>query len=151
MVGNKPGAPPITQAPPGSSVGPITTPYHRPVPAAPGVRAVAAPTLQRGPLQALARSMLDLQHRMAGLERDPGPASSTSPTLLSLVPAMPVVAPVSDSILIEGPGVSVPLDYVPAGIYQGRRVWAVQSLMRIMIVRETVREPGIWSPSAQVA
>ena len=124
VVGNKPGAPPITQAPPGSSVGPITTPYHRPVPAAPGVRAVAAPTLQRGPLQALARSMLDLQHRMTGLERDPGPASSTSPTLLSLVPAMPVVAPVSDSILIEGPGVSVPLDYVPAGIYQGRRVWA---------------------------
>ena len=44
-------------------------------------------------------------------------------TLLSLVTVMPVVAPVSDSILIEGPDVSVPLDYVPAGIYQGRRVW----------------------------
>ena len=60
---------------------------------------------------------------MAGLERDPGPASSTSPTLLSLVPAMPVVAPVSDSILIEGPDVSVPIDYVPTDIYQGRLVW----------------------------
>jgi hypothetical protein len=35
------------------------------------------------------------------------------------------VAPVSDSIIIEGPGVTVPLDYVPAGIYQGRRVWSV--------------------------
>ena len=68
--------------------------------------------------------MIDLQHRMTGLERDPGPASSPSPTLLSLVPSMPVVAPVSDSILIEGQGVSVPLDYVPAGIYQGRHVWA---------------------------
>ena len=68
--------------------------------------------------------MLDLQHRMTGLERDPGPALSPSPTLLSLVPATPVVTPVSDSIIIEGPGVSVPLDYVPAGIYQGRRVWA---------------------------
>ena len=36
---------------------------------------MAAPTLQRGPL-ALARSMIDLQHRMAGLKRDPGPAPS---------------------------------------------------------------------------
>ncbi len=36
---------------------------------------MAVPTLQRGPL-ALARSMIDLQHRMAGLKRDPGPAPS---------------------------------------------------------------------------
>jgi hypothetical protein len=35
------------------------------------------------------------------------------------------VAPVSDSIIIKGPGVEVPLDYVPTGIYQDRRVWAV--------------------------
>ena len=116
MVGNKPGAPPITQDPPGSSVGPITTPYHRPVPAAPGDRAVVVTPLQCGPLQALTRSMLDLQHRMTGLERNPGPAASPLPTLLSLVSAMPVVTPVSDSILIEGPVVSVPLDYVPTDV-----------------------------------
>ena len=67
--------------------------------------------------------MIDLQHRMTGLERDPGTTPSPSPTLLSLVSGPPVVVPVSDSILIEGPGVSVPLDYVPTGIYQGRRVW----------------------------
>ena len=68
--------------------------------------------------------MIDLQHHMTGLERDPGPAPSPSPTLMSLVPAAPVVTSVSDSIIIEGPGVSVPLDYVPGDIYQGRRVWA---------------------------
>jgi hypothetical protein len=80
--------------------------------------------MQRGPLQALVRSMIDLQHRMAGLEREPSPVPSLSPPLLSLVATTSAVAPVSDSIIIEGPGVTVPLDYVPAGIYQGRRVWA---------------------------
>ena len=124
VVGNKPGAPPITQAPSMSSVGSAATPYHRPVPGASGSRAAAASTAQRGPLQALARSMIDIQHRLAGLEREPGPAPSLSPPLLSLAPTTPTVAPVSDSIIIEGQGVTVPLDYVPAGIYQGRRVWA---------------------------
>jgi len=42
--------------------------------------------------------------------------------LMSLVVTTSAVAPVSDSIIIEGPGVTVSLDYVPAGIYQGRRV-----------------------------
>ena len=78
---------------------------------------------QGGSLQALARHMLDLQHRVAGRERhSAAPAPSPSPPLLSLV--SPAVASVSDSIIIEGPGVTVPLDYVPAGIYHGRRVWA---------------------------
>jgi hypothetical protein len=124
VVGNKPGAPPITPASSMSSVGSAATPYHRPVPGASGSRAAAASTAQRGPLQALARSMIDIQHRLAGLEREPGPAPSLSPPLLSLAPTTPAVAPVSDSIIIEGQGVTVPLDYVPAGIYQGRRVWA---------------------------
>ncbi len=79
---------------------------------------------QRGPLQALDRSMIDLQHRMEVLEREPSPVPSLSPPLLSLVATTSAVAPVSDSIIIEGPVVTVPLDYVPAGIYQGRRVWA---------------------------
>jgi len=69
--------------------------------------------------------MIDLQHRMAGLEREPSPVPSLSPPLLSLVATTSAVAPVSDSIIIEGPGVTVPLDYVPAGIYQDRRVWTV--------------------------
>jgi hypothetical protein len=124
VVGNKPGAPPITQAPSVSSVGPAAIPYHRPVPGASGARAAATSTVQRGPLQALARSMIDLQHRVSGLERDPSPAPSLSPPLLSLGSTTADAAPVSDSIIIEGPVVEVPLDYVPAGIYQGRRVWA---------------------------
>jgi hypothetical protein len=66
--------------------------------------------------------MIDLRQRVAGLQRNPSPVSSPSPPLLSLSPA-PAMAPVSDSIIIEGPDVAVPLDYVPAGIYQGRRVW----------------------------
>ena len=78
---------------------------------------------QGGSLQALARHMLDLQHRVAGRERhSASPAPSPSPPLLSLV--SPAVASVSDSIIIEGPGVTVSFDYVPAGIYHGRRVWA---------------------------
>ena len=125
VVGNKPGAPPITQDPSMSSVGPATIPYHRPVPGASGARAAAASTGQRGPLQAMARSMIDLRHRVAGLERDPSPAPSLSAPLLSLGSTTAAAAPVLDSIIIEGPGVEVPLDYVPAGIYQGRRVWAV--------------------------
>jgi hypothetical protein len=68
--------------------------------------------------------MIDLQHRMEVLEREPSPVPSLSPPLLSLVATTSAVAPVSDSIIIEGPVVTVPLDYVPAGIYQGRRVWA---------------------------
>jgi hypothetical protein len=124
VVGNKPGAPPITHAPSVSSVGSAVIPYHRPVPGASGARAAATSTVQRGPLQALARSMIDLQHRVSGLERDPSPAPSLSTPLLSLGSTAAAAAPVSDSIIIEGPGVEVPLDYVPAGIYQGRRVWA---------------------------
>ena len=62
---------------------------------------------------------------MTGLEREPSPAPSLSPPLLSLGATPSAVPPVSDSIIIEGPGVTVPLDYVPAGIYQGRRVWSV--------------------------
>jgi hypothetical protein len=88
-------------------------------------RAAGASTVQRGPLQALARSMIDLQHRVTGLEREPSPAPSLSAPLLSLGATSSAVASVSDSIIIEGPGVVVPLDYVPAGIYQGRRVWSV--------------------------
>jgi hypothetical protein len=124
VVGNKPGAPPITPAPSVPSVGSAVIPYHRPVPGASGARAAATSTVQRGPLQALARSMIDLQHRVSGLERDPSPAPSLSTPLLSLGSTAAAAAPVSDSIIIEGPGVEVPLDYVPAGIYQGRRVWA---------------------------
>jgi hypothetical protein len=64
VVGNKSGAPPITQAPPGLSVGPTTTSYHRPVPAAPDARPMVAPTLQRGPLQAPASlSIFSSWHR----------------------------------------------------------------------------------------
>ena len=122
VVGNQPGAPPITQAPSTPTVGPTRSNYPRPVPAPTGSRAAEAPVSQRGPLQALARHMLDLQHRVAGRERDTGPASSPPSPLLSLV--SPAVASASDSIIIEGPGVTVPLDFVPAGIYQGRRVWA---------------------------
>ena len=62
---------------------------------------------------------------MTGLEREPSPAPSLSSPLPSLGATPSAVAPVSDSIIIEGPGVTVPLDYVPAGIYQGRRVWSV--------------------------
>jgi hypothetical protein len=124
VVGNKPGAPPITHATSVPSVGSVVIPYHRPVPGASGARAAATSTVQRGPLQALARSMIDLQHRVSGLERDPSPAPSLSTPLLSLGSTAAAAAPVSDSIIIEGPGVEVPLDYVPAGIYQGRRVWA---------------------------
>jgi hypothetical protein len=40
VVGNKPGAPPITKAPSMSSVGSTANPYHRPVPVAAGSRAV---------------------------------------------------------------------------------------------------------------
>ena len=108
-----------------SSVGPAAIPYHRPVPGASGARAAVASTGQRGPLQAMSRSMIDLRHRVAGLERDPSPAPSLSTPLLSLGSTTAAAAPVLDSIIIEGPGVEVPLDYVPAGIYQGRRVWAV--------------------------
>ena len=132
VVGNKPGAPPITQAltqavtqvPQGSTVGPATTQYHRPVPAPPGSRAAAATTLPRGTVQAMARNMIDLQHRMSGLERQPSPALSPLPPLRALVSMAPAATSVADSIIIEGPDVTVPLDYVPAGIYQGRRVWA---------------------------
>jgi hypothetical protein len=125
MVGNKTGTPPITQAPSMSSVGPAAIPYHRPLPRASSALAAAASTVQRGPLQALTRAMIDLQHRVPGLERDPSPAPSLSTPLLSLGSTTAAVAPVFDSIVIEGPGVEVPLDYVPTGIYQGRRVWAV--------------------------
>jgi hypothetical protein len=69
--------------------------------------------------------MIDLQHRVSDLERDPSPAPSLSTPLLSLGSTTAAAAPVSDSIIIEGPGVEVPLDYVPAGIYQGRRVSTV--------------------------
>jgi hypothetical protein len=124
VVGNKPGAPPITQAPSMSSVGSVATPYHHPVTGVAASRATAASTVQRGPLQALVRPMIDLHHRMAGLECEPSPVPSLSPPLMSLVVTTSAVAPVSDSIIIEGPGVTVSLDYVPAGIYQGRRVWA---------------------------
>ena len=123
VVGNRPGAPPITQAPSAPTVGPTTSHYPRPGPAPTGSRAAEAPVSQGGSLQALARHMLDLQHRVAGRERhSAASAPSPSPPLLSLV--SPAVASVSDSIIIEGPGVTVPLDYVPAGIYHGRRVWA---------------------------
>ncbi len=81
---NKPGAPPITQDHSMSSVGPATIPYHRPVPGASGARAAAVSTGQRGPLQAMVRSMIDLRHRVAGLEHDPSPAPSLSAPLLSL-------------------------------------------------------------------
>jgi len=60
-----------------------------------------------------------------GLERDPSPVPSLSPPFLSLVSTTTAVAPVSDSIIIESPGVEVPLDYVPTGIYQDRHVWSV--------------------------
>jgi hypothetical protein len=69
--------------------------------------------------------MIDLQNRVSGLERDPSPPPSLSTPLLSLGSTTAAAAPVSDSIIIEGPGVEVPLDYVLTGIYQGRRVWAV--------------------------
>jgi hypothetical protein len=95
VVGNKSGAPPITQVPSMSSVGSEANPYNRQVSGAAGSRAAATSTVQRGPLQTLDRSMIDLQHRVSGLEREPSPV----------------------------PGVTVPLDYLPAGIYQGRRVW----------------------------
>jgi hypothetical protein len=52
VVGNKPGAPPITKTPSMSSVGSAANPYHHPVPDAAGSRAVLASTVQRGPLQA---------------------------------------------------------------------------------------------------
>jgi hypothetical protein len=81
--------------------------------------------VHRGPLQALTRSMIDLQNLVKGLEREPSPAPPLSSPWLSLWATPSVVAPVSDSIIIEGPGVTVPLDYVPTGIYQGRRVWSV--------------------------
>ena len=122
VVGNQPGAPPITQATSTPTVGPTRSNYPRPGPAPTGSRAAEAPVSQRGPLQALVRHMLDLQHRVVGRERDTGPAYSFPSPLLSLV--SPAVASASDSIIIEGPGVTVPLDFVPAGIYQGRRVWA---------------------------
>jgi hypothetical protein len=108
-----------------SSMGSAANPYHRPVSDAAGSRAVVVSTVQRGPLQVLVRSMIDLQHRMSGLEREPSPVPSLSPPLLSLVATTSVVAPVSDSIIIEGPGITVSLDYVPVGIYHCRRVWAV--------------------------
>ena len=125
VVGNMPGAPPSTPASSKSSVGSARTPYPRPVPGVSGARATGASTVQRGSLHALARSMIDLQHRVMGLEREPSPAPSLSTPLLSLGATPSAVPPVSDSIIIEGPGVTVPLDYVPAGIYQGRRVWSV--------------------------
>jgi hypothetical protein len=125
VVGNMPGAPPIAQSSSRSAGGSAATPYPRPVTGASGARAAGASTVHRGPLQTLARSMIDLQHRMKGLEREPSPAPSLSSPLLSLGVPPSAVAPVSDSIIIEGPGVTVPLDYVPAGIYQGRRVWPV--------------------------
>jgi hypothetical protein len=84
VVGNKPGTPPITQAPSMSSVGPVVIPDHRPVTGASGACVEAVSTVQCGPLQALARSMIDLQHRVAGLHRDPSPVPSLSPPLLSL-------------------------------------------------------------------
>ena len=84
VVGNMPGAPPITQSSSRSTGGSAANPYPRPVPGAAGSRAAVASTVQRGPLQALARSMIDLQHRMAGLEREPSPAPSLSSPLLSL-------------------------------------------------------------------
>jgi hypothetical protein len=127
VVGNMPGAPPITPASSKSSVGSARTPYPRPVPGVSGARATGASTVQRGPLHTLARSMIDLQHRVTGLECEPSPASSLSPPLLSLGATSSVVPPVSDSIIIEGPGVTVSLDYVPPGIYQGRRVWSVSA------------------------
>jgi hypothetical protein len=108
-----------------SSVGPVVIPDHRPVTGASGARAETASTVQCGPLQALVRSMIDLQHRVAGLQRDPSPAPSLSPPLLSLGSTTSAEVPVFDSIIIEGPVVEVPLDYVPTGIYQGRRVWSV--------------------------
>jgi len=125
VVGNMPGAPPITPASSKSSVVSARTPYPRPVPGVSGARATGASTVHRGPLHALARSMIDLQNRVTGLEREPSPAPSLSPPLLPLGATPSPVPPVSDSIIIEGPGVTVPLDYVPAGIYQGRRVWSV--------------------------
>jgi hypothetical protein len=85
VVGNKSGAPPITQVPSMSSVGSEANPYHRQVSDAAGSRAAATSTVQRGPLQTLDRSMIDLQHRMSGLEREPSPVPSLSPPLLSLV------------------------------------------------------------------
>ena len=54
VVGNRPGAPPITQAPSAPTVGPTTSHYPRPVPAPTGSRAAEAPGSQRGSLQALA-------------------------------------------------------------------------------------------------
>jgi hypothetical protein len=125
VVGNMPGAPPITPASLTSCLGSARTPYPRPVPGVSGARATGASTVQRGPLNALAHSMIDLKQRVTGLDREPSPAPSLSPSLLSLGATSSAVPPVSDSIIIEGPGVTVPLDYVPAGIYQGRRVWSV--------------------------
>jgi hypothetical protein len=78
VVGNMPGTPPITFASSMSGVGSTATPYPRPVSDASGARAVGASTVQRGPLQALARSMFDLQYRVTGLEREPSPAPSLS-------------------------------------------------------------------------
>jgi hypothetical protein len=95
-----------------SSVGSVTTPYHRPVPGEASSREEVVSTVQHGPLQILSRSMLDLHHRMTGLEREPSPEPSLSPPLLSLVVTTSVVAPVSDSIINECPDVTVPLDYV---------------------------------------
>jgi len=69
--------------------------------------------------------MIDLQHRMTGLESEPSPAPSLSSPLLSLGATPSDVVSVSDSIFIEGPGVTVSLDYVPTGIYKDRRVWSV--------------------------
>ena len=100
-------------------------PVSSPVPGASGSRSTGTSTVQRGPLQALARSMIDLQHRVTGLEREPSPAPSLSSPLLSLGATPSDVVSVPDSIFMEGPGVTVSLDYVPAGIYKGRRVWSV--------------------------
>ncbi len=76
--------------------------------------------------------MIDLQHRMSDLERE-SPVSSLSPPLMSLVETTSAVAPVSDSIIIEGPGVTVPLVYVPEDIYRSTSfvVPRAQSLLKI--------------------
>ncbi len=92
VVGNKPGTPPITQAPSMSSVGSVSNLYHHPVSGETGSRVVEASTVQHGPLQVLGRSMIDLQHRMTGLEREPSPVSSLSSPLLSLVVTTSTVA-----------------------------------------------------------
>ena len=63
--------------------------------------------------------------RASERERETERARECALSLPTTARGSAAAAPVLDSIIIEGPGVEVPLDYVPAGIYQGRRVWAV--------------------------